>query len=100
MHVGPSLDLERISISSLNQRSSQRTLDESSKHFAPRLQKRMAHDNLQEPLESFSPVLNHVVGKAVREHLARQRGYRDASGLALEDVAKGLKLAIPAAHRR
>lgn len=38
-----------------------RILNESRQHLAPRLQERVAHDNLEESLQSFPSVLNNVV---------------------------------------
>lgn len=42
-------------------------------------------------------MLDHVVAEPVREYLARQRGYRDACGFALEDVAEVFEVAVTAA---
>ena len=76
------------------------TLHKGGEHFAARLQQRVANDNLQKALQALSAVLDHVVGEAVGEDLAGQRGDGDARRLALQDVAKRLKLAVPAADRR
>jgi len=56
--------------------------------------------NTQEPLQPFPPTLNDLVGEAVGEDLAGKRGNVNARGLALEDIAKGLKVGIPSAHER
>ena len=76
------------------------TLHKSRQHLAARLQQRVADDNLQKPLQPFSPVLNHIVREAVRKDLAGQRRDRDARRLALEYIAEGFELAVAAAHRR
>lgn len=60
----------------------------------------MADDDLEELLEALAAVLDDVVAEAVGEDLARERGDGDAGALALEDVAKVLKVAVAAAHRR
>lgn len=78
---------------------SQLTLHKRREHFATRLQQRVPHDNLQEPLQAFPPMLDHIIREPVRKHLSRQRGYRDAGGLALQDIAESLKLAVAAPHR-
>jgi hypothetical protein len=76
------------------------TLNKGGQHLAARLQQRVSDDNLQEALKAFAAVFNHVVGEAVRQDLARQWGNGDARRLALEDVAEGFELVVPAAHRR
>jgi len=67
-------------------------------HPTPRLQKRMAHDNLHEPLQALSPVLNHIVAEAVRKHLPGQRWDRYPRALALKYVSEILKVRVPATH--
>jgi hypothetical protein len=47
------------------------TLYKRSQHLAPRLQQRVSDDNLQEALQAFPPVLNHIVREAIREDFAR-----------------------------
>jgi hypothetical protein len=76
------------------------TLNKGCQHLAARLQQRVSDDNLQEALEALAAVLDHVVGEAVCQDLARQRRDGDARRLALEDVAEGLELVVSAAHRR
>ena len=58
----------------------------------------MTDDNLQEMLQPVPPMLDHVVAEAVGKHLARQRRDGDARALALEDVAKVLKVRVPPPH--
>lgn len=60
----------------------------------------MADDDLEELLEALAAVLDDVVAEAVGEDLAGQGRDGDAGALALEDVAKVLKVAVAAAHRR
>ena len=46
-------------------------------------------------------MLNHIVAEPIRKHLARQRRYRDAGALSLEDVAEVFKVRVaPADGRR
>ena len=75
------------------------TLHETRHDLATGLQQRMADHNLEKPLQSFPPMLNHIVGEPVREDLARQRRYRDARRLPLQHVAEVLEVAVPPAHR-
>lgn len=72
------------------------TLYKSSQHFTTRLQQGMAHDNLEKLFQPGAPSLNHVIAEAVRKHLAGQRGNGHASALALENVAKVLKVGVAA----
>lgn len=73
------------------------TLDKSSQDLATGLQQRMAHDNLEEFFQSGAPPLDDVVAEAVGEDLARQGRDGDARALALENVAKVLKVRVPSA---
>lgn len=75
------------------------TLYKCRQHFTARLQQWVSHDNLQEALKTFPPVLNHIVGEAICEHLAGQRRYSDARRFSLEYVAEGFEVAIAPAHR-
>lgn len=75
------------------------TLDKRGQDLAPRLQERVADDNLQEALQAFATVLDDVVGEAVGEDLAGERGDGDTGRLAFEDVAEGLKVRIAPPHR-
>lgn len=45
-------------------------------------------------------MLNHIIAKAIRKHLPRQRRDRNARALALQDVAEVLEVGVAAAHRR
>lgn len=60
----------------------------------------MSNDYLQKPLEPFSPVLNNVIGKAIREDFTRKRWDGDARRLSLEDIAERFEFAVSAADRR
>ena len=46
------------------------TLYQCPKDFAPRLQERVSHHDLQEALQPFPSMLDHIVGESVCEHLA------------------------------
>ena len=73
------------------------TLHKTRHNLTPRLQQRMPNHNLQEALQAFPPVLNHVVRESVGKDLARQRWNGDARRLALENVAKVFKVGVAAA---
>ena len=60
----------------------------------------MSHDDLEELLQPGPAALDYVVAEPVGEHLARKRGDRHASALALQDVAEVLKVRVATAHRR
>ena len=60
----------------------------------------MPRDNLQEPLQSLTPMLDDIVAKPICKHLPRQRGDGDARALALEDIAEVLKVGVATAHDR
>jgi len=50
-----------------------RILHKRAQHLAAGLQQRMADDDLQEALQTFSSVLDYVVAEAVGKYLAGQR---------------------------
>ena len=77
--------------------SAKLTLHKRPQNLTPRLQQRMSHDNLQEALQAFPPMLNHIVREPIREHLPWERGNRDARGLALEDVTEIFEVGVSAA---
>jgi len=54
--------------------------------------------NLQESLQAFSPVLNHIITESIRKHLSRQRWNRDSRRLSLQDVAEVLKVRVAPPH--
>lgn len=54
----------------------------------------MPHDDLQEPLQPFPPMLDHIITEPVREDLAGERGDGNTSRFALEDVAKVFKVRV------
>lgn len=60
----------------------------------------MTRNNLQEPLQTLSPVLNHVIAEAVGEHFPRKRRYCDSCALALQDVSEVLEVGVSPAHNR
>lgn len=64
------------------------------------LQERVACDNLQEPLESFPPGLDDLVGEAIGKDFSWQRGDVHPRRLSLEDVAKVLKVRVAPSHGR
>jgi hypothetical protein len=66
-------------------------------HLTTGLQQRMAHHNLEEPLQSFSSMLDYIVRKTVREDFAWQRWYCHSCRLSLENVAEVLEIAIASA---
>jgi len=47
------------------------TLYKARQHFTSGLQKWMTNYNLQEPLQTLSPMLNNIIAKPVCEDLAR-----------------------------
>lgn len=58
----------------------------------------MARNNLQESLQTLSPVLNHVIAEAVGEHFPRKRRYCDSCALTLQDIPEVLEVGVPPAH--
>lgn len=80
------------------QRMRKPTLHKRPKHLTPRLQQRMPHHDLQEPLQPLPPMLNHLIAEPIRKHLAGQRRDGHAGALALEDVAEILEIGVAAAH--
>lgn len=79
-------------------RGGEPTLYKGGEHLAPRLQERMADDDLEELLEPGAAVLDDVVAEAVGEDLAGQGRDGHAGTLALEDVAEVLEVGVAAAH--
>jgi len=77
----------------------QLTLDKASQHLTTSLQQWMTNNNLQEPLQSLPPMLNHIIAKPVREDLSWQRRNRDSRRLALQNVAEVLEVGIASADR-
>lgn len=60
----------------------------------------MSRDNAEEALETFSPGLDDLVRKAVREYLAWERRNVHPGGLVLENIAERLKVGVAPAHER
>ena len=54
----------------------------------------MASDDGEEPLETLAPRLDDLVGEAVGEDLAGERGDVYAGGFVFEDVAEGFKVGV------
>lgn len=54
----------------------------------------MPDDNLQEPLQPFPPMLNHIIAESVGEHLARQRWNGHPRGFPLQDVAEVFEIGV------
>jgi len=125
-HCGPSLGLARafVSIFSASRKTStlpsiqqvreaagelspapeylhhkhQLTLHKSRQHLAPRLQQRVSHHDLHEPLQPLSPVLDHIVAEAIRKDLSGQGWDRDPRALPLKYVTEVFKVRVAAAH--
>lgn len=76
------------------------TLHKRSEDFAAGLEKRVADNDFEELLEAGAATLDNVIGEAVGEDLAGERGDGHARTLALEDVAEVLEVAVAPAHRR
>ena len=55
----------------------------------------MSDDDLQEPLQAFASMFDHVVRETVGEDFARQGRDGHAGALALEDVAEVFEVAVP-----
>ena len=58
----------------------------------------MAHDDLQEPLQTLAAVLYDVVAETICEHFPGERRNVHARALALEDIAEVLEVGVAAAH--
>jgi len=58
----------------------------------------MSDHNLQESLQPFSPVLDHIVTKPVGKDLPRQGRDRNARGFSLKYVAEVLEVRISPAY--
>ena len=52
----------------------------------------MPCNDAKEALKSFAPGLDDLIGEAVGEDLARERGNVHPRRLALENIAEGLKV--------
>jgi len=74
------------------------TLHKTRQHLTPGLQERMAHHNLQKPLQALPPMLNHIIAEAICKHFPWQRRDRHARRLALQDVAEVFEVAIAPPH--
>lgn len=75
----------------------QLTLHKLHKHPTPCLQQRMSNHNLHKPLQTLSPMLNHIIAESIRKHLAWQWRNSDAGRLALQDVAEVFEVGVAAA---
>lgn len=74
------------------------TLHESAQHTAPRLQKRMSNNNLQEALQAPPPLFDHAVVKAVEVDFTRQRRNRNTRALTLEQVPEDFEVGVAATN--
>lgn len=57
----------------------------------------MADDDLQEPLQTLPPMLNHVVTETIGEDFARQRRNRHTRRLSLQDVTEVFEVGVSSA---
>ena len=73
------------------------TLDETAQDTTPSLQQRMTDDNLEEALQSLTPLLDDGVVKFVKVDLSRKRGDGDAGAFTFENVAEVFKIGVTAA---
>lgn len=60
----------------------------------------MANDYLQESLQTFSSMFNHIIAKSVREDLAGKWRYGNAGRLTLENVSKIFKVGVASTNDR
>lgn len=58
----------------------------------------MTNNNLQEPLQALPPMLNHIITKAIRKDLSRQRWDRNSRAFPLKNIAEVLEIRISSAH--
>ena len=56
------------------------------------LEERVPRNDAKEAFKTLPPGFDDLVGEAVREDLARERGNVDSRRLALEDIPEGLKV--------
>lgn len=70
------------------------TLNKARQDLTPCLQQRMPGNNLEEPLQSFPSMLNHIITEAVRKDLSGQRRDRHARRFPLEDIAEVFKVRV------
>ena len=76
------------------------TLHKAGQHLTTGLQEWMPHDNLEEPLQPFPPVLDDIIAEPVGENLTRQRRNSHPCALSLEDISEVLKVGISPSHNR
>lgn len=58
----------------------------------------MTGNNLQEPLQTLSPMLDHIITEAVGEHLPREWRYCNPCALAFQDVSEIFKVGVSSTH--
>jgi hypothetical protein len=58
----------------------------------------MAHHNLQEPLQTPPPLLNHTIIETVQVYFSWERGDGDARALALQQVAEDFEVRVAPPH--
>lgn len=74
------------------------TLYETRQDFASRLQQRVTSNNLQEPLQTFPSVLNHIITEPIGEYLPWKRWYCDSGAFAFQDVSEVFEVGVSPAH--
>lgn len=57
----------------------------------------MPHDNLQEPLQSFPPMLNHIVTESIGKDLARQGWNGNPRRFPFQDIAEVFEVGVASA---
>lgn len=58
----------------------------------------MTSNNLQEPLQTFPSVLNHIITESIGKHFPWKRWYCDSGALAFQDVSEVLEVGVSPAH--
>lgn len=58
----------------------------------------MAGNNLQEPLQAFPTVFDHIIAEPVGEDFPGEWWYCDSRALALQDIPEILKVGVSSTH--
>ena len=69
-----------------------RLISQHVERFETHLEEWVPRDDAKEAFKALPPCFDDLVGEAVREDLAGERGDVDSRRLALEDIAEGLKV--------